>query len=160
VIARRPNEGAYNLYRLFEDGSPPVRLGDAAFGSLAFLHVSRDGRLAAAVDVELRTLLIALQDGATRPLTAGGAEHLVPQGWSPEGHLWVTEGGPTSRARTRLLRVDPQSGRVLEERSIGPADSGGVFNYQNVVLSPDGREVAFAYSRTLGRLYIVSGLGR
>jgi len=84
---------------------------------------------------------------------------VVPRGWSTEGHLWVTEGGRTSRPRTRLLRVDPRSGRVLEEWNIGLAYPGGAGPILEVVLSSDGREIAFNYDRRLHRLYVASGLG-
>jgi len=159
VVARPPGGGPFQLYRLAENGSPPTRLGDATFASDPFLQVSRDGRWAAALSGELRTVIVSLQDGATHPLALPSTELVVPHGWSAEGHLWVTEGGRTSRARTRLLRVDPGSGKVLEERSIGPADPGGASAIHDVVLSSDGRELAFSYRRRLARLYVVPGFG-
>ena len=141
------------------DGSPPTRLGDATFASDPYLQVSHDGRRAAALSGDLLTVIVSLQDGATYPLPLRSTERLVPRGWSEEGYLWITEGGRTSRARTRLLRVDPGSGKVLEERSIGPADPGGASAIHDVVLSSDGRELAFSYRRRLARLYVVPGFG-
>jgi hypothetical protein len=127
---------------------------------MPFLELSQDGRQAAALDEQLRTVLISLADGTARRLPLPSRELVVPHGWSREGQLWVTEGGSSRQARARLLRVDPQSGTVLEERSVGPTDPGGATPVGDVVLSADGREVAFSYYRDLGKLYIVRGLGR
>jgi hypothetical protein len=127
---------------------------------MPFLELSHDGQWAAALDEQLSTVVISLTDGTARPLPLASRELVVPHGWSREGQLWVTEGGSSRQARARLLRVEPQSGRVLEERSVGPTDRGGVTQVDDVVLSADGREVAFSYLRDLGKLYILRGLGR
>ena len=63
-------------------------------------------------------------------------------------------------ALTRLLCLDPRTGKLLEERNIGPAERGGAGPLDDVVLSPDGRQVAFKYTRYLSSLQIVRGLGR
>ena len=157
VLARPPGKGPFHLLRLPEDGSAPAQLGDTDFGSQPFLQVSPDGLWAAAMTSDLRVVTVSTRDGATRPVELGGTELVVPHGWSRDGHLWVTQGGSTSRARTRLLRVNPRTGKVLEERSIGPADPGGASPLHDVVLSPDGRDIAFGYGRYLGRLFVVSG---
>ena len=127
---------------------------------MPFLELSQDGRWAAALDEDQRAVVVSLADGTARRLPLASRELVIPRGWSREGQLWVTEGGSSRQARTRLLRVEPQSGRVLEERIVGPTDPGGVTQVDDVVLSADGREVAFSYLRDLGKLYIVRGLGR
>jgi hypothetical protein len=149
----------HHLYRLAEDGSA-VRVSETGLYGQAFLEVSADGRWAAAVDEDLRTVVISLTDGAARPLPFPSKELVLPRGWSREGHLWITEGGSGRQARTRLLRVDPRTAKVLEERNVGPADPGGASSVHDVVVSSDGREVAFSYSRHLGTLYLVRGFGR
>jgi len=160
VLAARPDGGDHvQLYRVAEDGSA-TRLSETGLFGMPFLELSHDGRWAAALDEQLSTVVISLADGTARPLPLASRELVVPHGWSREGQLWVTEGGSSRQARARLLRVEPQSGRVLEERSVGPTDRGGVTQVDDVVLSADGREVAFSYSRDLGTLYIVRGLGR
>jgi len=160
VVARPPGGGPFHLFRLREDGSAPVQLGNTEFASQPYLQVSADGRWAAALTSEFRAVVVSTGDGTVRPVPFEETELVVPRGWSRTGDLWVTQGGSTSRARTRLLRVDVPTGRVLEERSIGPIDPGGASALHDVVLSPDGRDVAFGYSRSLGRLLVVSGVGR
>jgi hypothetical protein len=85
---------------------------------------------------------------------------VIPRSWTLSGDLWITEGGRTARARTPLLRVNARSGEMLERRSIGPADPTGATALVDVVVSPDGSEVAFTYGRFLGNLYLAQGLGR
>jgi eukaryotic-like serine/threonine-protein kinase len=160
VVARSLGDDAFRLYRLRSDASSPARLGEAAFSPQAFLQVSPDGRWAAALDQEFRTVVISLDDGATRPLPYQGGDLVIPRGWTPSGDLWITEGGRTLRARTPLLRVNARSGETLERRSIGPADPSGASALIEVVLSPEGSEVAFTYGRFLNNLYLAQGLGR
>ena len=160
AVARASPRDPFHLFRFPTDGSPPIKVGETTLAGDPFLQRSPDGRWAAAIGADLRTMLISLQDGAAHPLPLDRGERMVPQGWSREGHLWVTEGAASSRARTPLLCVDPSTGKVLEERSIGPADPGGTTPIHDVVLSEDGREIGFSYTRLLGRLYILQGLGR
>jgi hypothetical protein len=160
VSARPENgDGPYRLHRLAEDGSTS-RVSETGLAEMPFLEVSADGRWAAAVDENLRTVVISLTDGAARLLDFPSKELVLPRCWSREGHLWITEGGRGRQARNRLLRVDPRTAKVLEERSVGPADPGGASPVHDVVISADGREVAFSYGRKLGSLYLLPGLGR
>jgi hypothetical protein len=160
LVARSRGDDAFHLYRLRSDASSLSRLGDAVFSPEPFLQVSPDGRWAAALDQEFRTVVISLDDGATRPLPSRGGDLVIPRSWTPSGDLWITEGGRTPRGRTPLLRVNARSGETLERRSIGPADPTGASALVDVVLSPDGSEVAFTYGRFLNNLYLAQGLGR
>jgi eukaryotic-like serine/threonine-protein kinase len=160
LVARSLGDDAFHLYRLRGDASSPSRLGTAAFNPQAFLQISPDGRWAAALDQELRAVVISLDDGATRPLPYQGGDLVIPRGWTASGDLWITEGGRTARARTPLLRVNAWSGETLERRSIGPADPSGASALLEVVLSPDGSKVAFTYGRFLDNLYLAQRLGR
>ena len=157
VIGRTPPESDARLYRLADDGSKPARVTDAPL--LVPLQVSQDGRRAAALDSNRRLIIVALRDGATLSVPSGQAD-AVPRGWAPDGSLWLSQGGDRAPARLRLFRVDVRTGRVLEERSVGPTDSSGAADITYVALTPDGRSVAFTYRHTLGSLYIVRGLWR
>jgi eukaryotic-like serine/threonine-protein kinase len=162
VIARTPSEPDFRLYRLADDGSKPVRVTDALLMgefTSAELHVSQDGRLAAALDSNRRLIIVSLRDGATLSVPSAHAE-AVPHGWGPDGSLWLGQGGDHPPARLRLFRVDIFTGKVLEERSVGPTDSTGAAAILALVLTPNGRGVAFTYWHSLGSLYIVRGLWR
>jgi hypothetical protein len=160
VTGRAPGDSHVRLYRLGRDASSPVPVSDTALSYRGRLEISRDGRWAAAMDEDLRLVIISMEDGTALPVPRTGTDAVVPRSWSPEGNLWVTETGRELGARARLILLEPRTGKVLEERSIGPSDSGGAGTLVDLVLSPDGRKVAFTYGRKVGSLYIARGLGR
>jgi len=159
VSGRAPGDAHVRLYRLVGDATAPVRVSDAALSTLTLLQASADGRWAAVTDEDLRLVVISVQDGTVLVVPRLGAK-VVPRGWSAGGGLWVTEGGTSPGARARLLRLDPRTGTLLEERSIGPSDPGGAIGLVDLVLTPDGRQIAFTYRRTIGSLSIARGLAR
>jgi len=156
-IAREPARGPAQLYRFAEDGSPPVRVSTVALTPFGYLQLSLDGHWAAALDDQQRVVIISLESGTAQVLP-GTHSDPVPRGWSPRGGIWITEVASTPGGRTRLLRVEPRTGAVLEERSVGPADPGGTSPLQDVLLSADERTVVFSYERRLDTLFIVRGL--
>jgi hypothetical protein len=160
AIGRTPGEDHAHLYRLAADASTPVRVSDAVLLDPGRLRISSDGRWAAAVNEDRQLVVISVQNGATHPVPQIDPGAAIPCGWSPQGNLWVTEGVGSVGARTRLLRLDPRTGQLLEERNVGPVDPGGASLFRDVVVSPDGRHVAFTYVRDLGQLVIMRGLGR
>jgi len=81
-----------------------------------------------------------------------------PRGWAGDGQLWFTQDRDRPPAQAKLFRVDIASGRVLDSRTIGPVELTGSGSMNQVVISPDGREVAFTFYRRLGSLYILRGL--
>jgi hypothetical protein len=54
--------------------------------------------------------------------------------------------------------VDIDSGKVLEERKVGPPDPSGAATLGFLQVNGDGRDVAYTFNRFLGHLYIVRGL--
>jgi hypothetical protein len=159
ATCRGPREANYHLCILAEDGSSPRRLSDLTVTGRRILHLSSDERWAATLDGDNRMVLVALGDGSATRLPEAGAD-AVPRGWSSEGHLWVTRGGEQTRARAQLLRFDVARRRVLEERTVAPTESSGAIYIRDLVVSPDGRLVAFTYGRSLGYLYQLRGVLR
>jgi len=161
VVGRTPPESDCHLYRLLDDGSKPVRVTDAPLDAplINLVHVSQDGRRAAALDSNRLLIIVSLDDGATLPIPSAFASG-VPRGWAADGSLWLSQGGDYAGARLRLMRVDMVKGKVLEERTIEPLDPSGSTAIFALALTPDGRGVAFTYSHTVGNLYIARGLWR
>jgi hypothetical protein len=118
-------------------------------------QVSADGLWAAASTEDLRLVIISLRDGATFPVPRT-PQSTTPWSWSPEGQLWVTE--DDGRGATRLLRLEPHTGDVLEERTVGPAERGGASTIRMLAMTPDGKKLAFTYDRSVNSLFIVRGL--
>ena len=159
ATCRGPQEANYRLCVLADDGSSPRRLSDVTVTGRRILHLSSDDRWAATLDGDNRMVLVALGDGTVTRLPEAGAD-AVPRGWSSEGHLWVTRGGEQTPARAQLLRFDVDRRRVLEERTVAPTESSGAIYIRDLVVSPDGRLVAFTYGRSLGYLYLIRGVLR
>jgi eukaryotic-like serine/threonine-protein kinase len=157
VGARTPPESDVRLYRLPDDGSKPVRVSDAPLMGPGC--VSQDGRWFAVRDANRRLIIVSLRDGATLSVPSGHADAL-PRGWAPDGSLWLSQGGDHAPVRLQLFRVDVRTGEVLEERTVGPTDPSGVTSIEALVLTPDGRRVAFTYSRSVGYLHIARGFWR
>jgi eukaryotic-like serine/threonine-protein kinase len=158
VVGRTPPESDFHLYRLADDGSKPVRVTDASLSGLWGLRVSQVGDRVAVRDINLRPIVLSLRGGPTLPVPAG--HDAVPRGWAPDGSLWLSEGGDHPGERLRLFRVDVHTGKVLEERSVGPTDPSGVTNIEPLVFTPDGQSVAFSYRHIVGSLKILRGLWR
>ena len=161
ATSRDASEADYHLVVFPQDGSSATRLSDTPVLGLGrrALHLSPDDRWAATLDKNETLVLFSTKDGSVSRLPEAGVD-AVPRGWSAEGHLWVTRGGDRTPARARLLRFDVEHHRLLEERTVGPTDISGTIFLRDVALSPDGRSVAFVYSRNLGYLYLLRGLLR
>ena len=157
VSARRPADADYHLFVIPEGGGAPAQLSDAPVTARRILHLSPDERWVATLDKDDHLLLHSTRDGAAARLPEAGPDAL-PRGWSAEGHLWVSRGGDRTPVVARLLRLDVERRRVLEERLIHPAEPSGAIYMRDVAISPDGRKVAYVYGRNLGHLYLLRGL--
>jgi hypothetical protein len=158
VGGRTPPESDFRVYRLLDDGSKPVLVSDAL--PVGPGDVSQDGRWLAVRDANRQLIIVSLSDGETVLVPSANAD-AVPQRWAHDGSLWLSQGGDHAPARLRLFRVDVRTGKVLEERSVGPTDPSGVTSIGGrLVLTRDGRQVAFTYSRSVGYLHIARGLWR
>jgi hypothetical protein len=155
AMGRTPGVDALRLYRLPGDGSEPVLVSETPVTRWSLLQVSADGLWAATGTEDLRLVIISLRDGATFPVPRT-PQGTTPQSWSPEGQLWVTE--EDRRGSTRLLRIEPHTGDVLEERTVGPAELGGANTILMLAMTPDGKKLAFTYERSLSSLFVVRGL--
>jgi len=156
IFTARAGSGPYRLYEIDPEQGTPRPVSDVPLGTRQVLVVSPDGHLAATVDLEDRAVVIALSDGA--PLRVPGLPPgSWPRGWASPRQLWLTEGTDLPTA-TRLFRMDIDSGKVLEERKVGPPDPSGAATLGFLQVNGDGRDVAYTFNRFLGHLYIVRGL--
>ena len=78
AVARAPGEDRLHLYRLAEGASGPARVSDTALSTTVYLQISPDGRWAAALDENLRLVVISLHDGATRQVPYAGTDLRFP----------------------------------------------------------------------------------
>ena len=141
------------LYVMPVEGGTPVPISPPGVRTSNF-EVSRDDRLVAIRGIDAVLTLYPLDGSPPVPLSELGHD-VVPAGWTTEGQLWIRSyrGLPS-----RLFRYDVRSRRVLEERSLSPADSTGLAAIGMVCITPDSRAIAFDYERVLGSLYLLDGL--
>ena len=155
AMGRTPGVDALRLYRLPGDGSEPVLVSETPVTRWSLLQVSADGLWAAAGTEDLRLVIISLRDGATFP---------VPR--TPRarrrgaGRRRASSGSPrrTVGARPVCSGIEPHTGDVLEERTVGPAEVGGASTIGMIAMTPDGKKLAFTYERSVSSLFIVRGL--
>jgi eukaryotic-like serine/threonine-protein kinase len=148
------------LFLVNQDAGGPRQLSETPLsGNQTWqpLFTSPDGQTAATVDAEDRPILISLRTGAPRQI-AGLEPGAKLRGWASDSQLWLTQDSDRPEGQAKLFRLDFTSGRVLEVRTIGPSELTGAGRLNQVVVSPDGREVAFTFFRRLGYLYILKGL--
>ena len=155
VLTARSRSGPYRLYELDPERGPPRLVSEALLGTRPGLVVSPDGHLAAAVDLDDRLVLVSLNDG-TQLRVPGLPAGSWPRGCSAR-QLWLTQGTELPEA-TRLFRVDIGTGKVLEERRVGPPDPSGASALFYVEVTDEGRAVVYTFNRFLEHLYIARGL--
>ncbi len=98
--------------------------------------------------------LYPVDGGAPTELPELGKDALAV-GWNSEGQLWVRS---SREAPCRLRLFDIRSRRVVEERTLSPADATGLASIGEVRVTPDDQAIAFDYVRVMGYLYKANGL--
>jgi hypothetical protein len=156
LFTARAGSGPYRLHEFDPERGTPRLVSDVPVGTRPVLVVSPDGRLAAVADLQDQVAVIAVSDGK-QTRVPGLPPGAWPRGWASPRQLWLTEGADLPAA-TRLFRVDIDSGKVLEERKVGPPDTSGAATLAYIQVTGDGRDLAYTFNRFLGHLYIVRGL--
>jgi hypothetical protein len=157
VSARKPGDADYHLFINPEGSTTFTQLSETPVNARRLFHLSPDDRWVATLDKDDHLLLLSTRDGAALRLPEAGPDAL-PRGWSADGHLWVSRGGDRTPVVARLLKVDVEHRRVLEERAVRPAEASGAIYLRDLAISPDGRTVGYIYGRNVGYLYLVRGL--
>ena len=142
------------LYIVPIEGEAPVALPSRIAPNEAF-EVSSDDRFVATRGLDAILTLYPLDGGTPVPLPELGRDADAIR-WTAEGQLWARVADIPTRGR--LVRFDIANRRVLEERTVAPADSTGLNFIGHMKLTLDGRAIAFDYGRTLGNLIILDGL--
>jgi eukaryotic-like serine/threonine-protein kinase len=58
----------------------------------------------------------------------------------------------------KIFKIDVHSGARRQMREVGPADATGVIRIASLLFSPDEKNFAYSYQRTLSTLYLVQNL--
>ena len=139
-------------------GGPPRPLPDGVvLGVSRSIAIHPDGRSVAATPAGSQTqlALYPLEGGPPRPL-AGILPGDEPLLWGADGRtLFVKERGPLP---VHVRRVDVVTGTRVPWKTLGPADVTGVRGLMSILLSADGTQYCYQYTRTIDDLYLVEGL--
>jgi hypothetical protein len=153
--------------KIFYDAGPAgkptrVHVQDAAGGAPRAIGpenyfgraISPDGRFIAARDVKRGGFLIPTEGGDPRPLPGGPLEGRILSFDTAGTGLYLG----SFETPLKVTRRDIASGRSEPWRQIDVADPAGFMQYNDVVITPDGKSYAYTFWRALSRLYVVNGL--
>jgi hypothetical protein len=103
-------------------------------------------------------LLYPIDGGEPRPLSALDADD-IPLQWSADGRfLYLTRQAGGFVPPVAIERVDVNSGRREQWKTVAPSDPVGVEYLDPPVISSDGRAYCYSYARRHQELYVVEGL--
>ena len=116
--------------------------------------VSPDGRFLAARTEDGSVFLLPVEGGEPRPVPGGPMHGRILRFDAAGTGLFVA----SLHAPMKIIRWDIATGRRDPWREIDVADPAGFMDFNNVVITPDGKSYAYTFWRALSRLYVVRGL--
>ena len=114
-------------------------------------RISTDGTYVLAARDRQRWLY-PIQGGEPRLLPGLDEGDVIVQ-WNDAGMLVATRGVPT-----KIVRLDPTTGRRQGWKEIAPPDPAGIQSLPVIRFSADHQSYAYSYYRVLSDLYVVEGL--
>jgi hypothetical protein len=153
AVGRAPSSNEARLYRL--DGKTVSPVGRVSLSG--WTYPSIDGRVVADLTPDEKLTLVSVSDGSPLPVPSQLLD-ARPVGWTAQGHLWLRQGGLSMPLHLRLFRANPQTGQVLEERTISPPDVAVSTVILGLQISPNGEHVVFFAGNGPGQLLIARGL--
>jgi hypothetical protein len=132
-------------------GTPRAVSVDAGPGSPS---VSPDGKTFAIRSADGRLVLCSL-DGSAAHEVAGSVAGDGPSGFTADGRtLFVYQRGVSAS----LFRIDLASAKREFVRTVSAPDTAGVESTTRLLVTPDGKTVAYSYELTLVDLFLVDGV--
>ncbi|HTS37149.1 MAG TPA: protein kinase [Candidatus Solibacter sp.] len=116
---------------------------------------SPDGRSILGRGPNHAMVIYSLTGGPPRPLSALPST-FAPAQWSSDGNFLY--GQHSGEFPSRVYRFNIATGKETVLEDLKPGVPAGVVMVGPVVVSRDGKEIAYGYNQTLSDLYIISGL--
>ena len=132
-------------------GGEPRPIGREGFMVRA---VSPDGKLLAVRTAGTDVFLVPVDGGEPRQMPGGGLRGRILRFDEAGTGLFVA----LLHAPLKITRWDIATGRRDPWREIAVADPAGFMDFNNVVITPDGKSYAYTFWRALSRLYVVRDL--
>jgi hypothetical protein len=121
--------------------------------------LSHDGRMIAAYQSgtagNISLAIYPLDGGPPQPVVGLDKQEVVIRFSAGDRHLLVYD---RDRLPAKIFELDYRSGKRTLWREFAPTDPAGIPGFPSIVVSADGRIVAFNYIRTLGTAYLLKGL--
>ena len=102
-----------------------------------------------------KVAIYPLDGGAAEPVVGLLPKEVVIQFTADDRHLLVYD---RDRLPARIYQLDYRTGQRTLWREFSPSDPAGIRGFQPIVMTADGRVVAYSYIRSLGTAYLISGL--
>jgi Tol biopolymer transport system component len=145
---------AARLYVLPVSGGPARPVTGEGVGVVGNT-ISPDGKTIAARSPDGKLCLYPV-DGGEPSVVAGAVTGDFVSSWMSDGKgLYVWD---LSRMPAPVLRLDIETGKRQLLRELSPPDPAGVGQIGPVLMTPDGRSIAYSYRRLLSDLYVVEGM--
>jgi eukaryotic-like serine/threonine-protein kinase len=129
-----------------EGGTPRPVTPEGITGTL----VSADGRYLLSADEHDKKSLYPIEGGAPRVIAGLNDSDRVLR-WSSDGNsLFVLE---NTELAAKIYRLDLSKGKRIFWKALSPADSAGIREFKNVLLTPDGKYYVYGLTRSMGSLY-------
>jgi serine/threonine protein kinase len=137
------------------DGGPPRQIASPPMRPFCYA-ISPDGSSIAGISTEGRLTLFPVEGGGAPRMFPADLEAQCVLTWDAAGRSLYYLGA--SPIPARIQKLDVATGAHEPFRDVAPADRAGVQTVNPVLMTPDGRSIAYSYRRMLGELILVSGL--
>jgi Tol biopolymer transport system component/predicted Ser/Thr protein kinase len=145
-------EGKLYTQRAFPMEAPQPFPGDAAW--FEGKAISPDGKLVVARSASGALAIYPVDGGAARPLTVNPSDLFVRWSGDAQTLYFATPSGLPGR----VYKMNIASGKIENFRELAPADAAGVFGVSPVLLTPDGKNVVYAFGPQLYALQLLDGV--
>jgi WD40 repeat protein len=152
IVASASEVGRRTRLYLMEQGTSDLKpISPEGIGTWV---VSPDGSTIAAISPDARLRLYPV-DGSVPRDVPGVDGNETPVGWIPDGLLVMAA---VDLALGNIYKVDVTTGRRQLWTNMLPKDPAGMLLLGSVVVTPDGRSLAYSWFRALSNLYVAEGL--
>jgi serine/threonine protein kinase len=121
--------------------------------------LSNDGRLLAAFKsgqgMTHTVAIYPLDGGSAFPIAGMRPDEVAIRFAAGDRHLFVYD---RDRLPAQIFKLDYRTGQRTLFKEFAPADPAGITSFRWIVMTPDGRVVAYNYRRAMGTVYQISGL--
>jgi hypothetical protein len=157
IVANQSGQGTRLFVQDLSGAAPRAISPEGIVPGLPLLPVSADEKWVAATASDLQVHLYAI-DGSPPRSVAGSTAGMVPIRLSESGgHLYLFA-ARLDQVPTHIRKIDVADGTQADWATITPAEAAGIHGLPSVLLSADGKALAYSYARFLSEMYLITGV--